>query len=120
VVFQGLFKTERRKDGRQVLGEHSFARARRPDHEHVMAAGGGHFKSPLGGLLSAKIGEVERKVLLLAEELRRRGSVQQLAHFVEAFDRINVDSLDYGGFPRIGFGDHQIPAAARKRRDGHG
>lgn len=71
VVFQGLFKTERRKDGRQVLGEHSFARARRPDQEDVMAGCGGHFKSRLGGLLSAKISEVERKVLLLAEELRR-------------------------------------------------
>lgn len=33
---------------------------------------------------------------------------------------IDVDSLDYGGFPRIGFGDHQIPDAARTRRDGHG
>ena len=72
-----LFKFERRQYGREPLGEHRFARARRADEEYVMAAGGGNLESTLGGLLAADLGEIGTirvgvaAELVLAEHKRR-------------------------------------------------
>ena len=57
--FERFFEGERGEDRRQALGEHGFAGAGRADHENVVAAGRGHFKSALGGLLAAHIAEVD-------------------------------------------------------------
>ncbi len=55
-----LLEGQRRQDAGQALGQHGLARARRPDHEHVVHAGGGHLERALGGGLAAHVAEVER------------------------------------------------------------
>ena len=69
--FERFLEGERGEDRRQALGEHGFAGAGRTDHENVVAAGGGHFKGALGGLLAANIAKVHRELLELSEEILR-------------------------------------------------
>ena len=49
--FDRLRAGQRGQEMRQALGQHRFARAGRPAHEQVMAAGRGHHQSSLGGKL---------------------------------------------------------------------
>ena len=49
---------------REPRREHRLAGAGRPDHEQVVAAGGGDFERPLGAFLALDVGEVERRRLL--------------------------------------------------------
>jgi len=53
--FEGHFG----QDGGQALGEHRLARSRRPDHQHVMAAGCGHLQRAFGLLLAAHLAEIQ-------------------------------------------------------------
>lgn len=58
---QRLVIGERRQEGGQARGEHRFARARRPDHQHVVAARGGDFERALRARLADHIGEIGRR-----------------------------------------------------------
>jgi hypothetical protein len=62
-----FFKGERSKNGRQALGEHCLAGARRADHEDVVTSGSSNLECALGGLLAADIFEVDREMLQLVE-----------------------------------------------------
>src|SRR5579863_4431217 len=78
-----FFKGKRREDGGQAFGEHRLARARRANHEDVVAAGGRDLESALRGLLTADIFEVDGEVLQFAEELFRldlEGLALNLSH----------------------------------------
>ena len=46
------------QDARQPPGEHRLARARRADHQQVVAAGRGYLERALGVLLPADVGQV--------------------------------------------------------------
>ena len=65
--FQQFGGRQRRQDRRQARGQHRFAGAGRPDHQEVMAAGGGDFERALGALLTFDVGKVERQVVELAD-----------------------------------------------------
>jgi hypothetical protein len=54
--FEQLRRRERRQDGWKPRRQHRFAGARRPDHEKIVAAGGGHFERALGAFLALDIG----------------------------------------------------------------
>ena len=57
--FQGLFLVQGRQDGRQALGQHGLARARRADHQDVVAAGRGQQQGPFHRLLALDLAEIE-------------------------------------------------------------
>jgi len=62
---QRFLKRKRRQNGRDSLGQHRLPRPRRPNHQNVMSPGTGDFEGALGGLLSANVFEVHRKMLCL-------------------------------------------------------
>ena len=53
-----LVERHRRHDRRQPPDEHRFARARRTDHQHVVASGRGDFERSLGDPLSLDVAEI--------------------------------------------------------------
>ena len=57
--FQQFGRRQRRQNRRQPRRQHRFAGARRPDHEQIVAAGGGDFERALGAFLTLDVGEVE-------------------------------------------------------------
>ena len=59
--FKKFGRRERRQDRGKPRGQHRFAGAGRPDHEQVVAAGGGDFERPLGAFLALDVGEIERR-----------------------------------------------------------
>ena len=61
--FEQLGRRERRQDRRQPRRQHRLAGAGRPDHQQIVAAGGGDFERALGALLALDVGEVERRRL---------------------------------------------------------
>ena len=56
-----LLEAGRRQDSGQPPGEHGLARAGRPDHQQVVAAGGGDLERALGVLLPAHVGQVRAR-----------------------------------------------------------
>ena len=63
-----LVERERRADAGNALGQHRFAAAGRPDHEHVVAARDGDFQRALHVLLALHVGEVVLDRVELAEQ----------------------------------------------------
>ena len=53
-----LLHRHRRQDARERLGERALAGARRPDHDDVVAAGGGDLDAALGAFLADDVGEI--------------------------------------------------------------
>ena len=70
---QGLFLVQGRQDGRQALGQHGLARARRADHQDVVAAGRGQQQGPLHRLLALDLAEIQVVVRRRLAGLGRRG-----------------------------------------------
>ena len=58
--FEQLGRRQRRQDGRQPRRQHRFAGAGRPDHQQIVAAGGGDFERALGAFLALDVGEIEQ------------------------------------------------------------
>lgn len=63
----------------ETLGEHRFARTRRPDHEHIVPARGGDFERALDVFLSLDLGIVGEEQLFLARHGRLGGGDLLLA-----------------------------------------
>ncbi len=55
---QRLARVQRRKQAGQALRQHRFARAGRPDHQQIVAAGGGDLQRALGALLAFHIPQI--------------------------------------------------------------
>ena len=55
---EGLLGREAREEPGQALGEHGLARAGRPDHEEVVATGGGNLERPSTDRLAPHVGEI--------------------------------------------------------------
>src|SRR5579883_875176 len=71
--FEGLARIEGWEDSRQPRREHGLAGPRRPDHEQVVAAGGGDLERALGGLLALDLLEIEMIALGLGDPRLRPG-----------------------------------------------
>src|SRR5438132_6504951 len=67
-AFYGLFKFERRKNGRHSLGEHCFARARRTDEQYVMPACGSYFDGSFGVRLTAHLAKIVRIMIEVGQQ----------------------------------------------------
>ena len=125
--FQRFFQRHIRQNPRQTARHHRLTAARRADHQHVVAARRRDFERALGALLPAHIRKVadhpplaqqlgigpgaQRLDLLSAAEVGNR--VAQMR------DRQDVQSLDAGGFRRVGSGQHDRAKPVLLRRNGH-
>ena len=69
-----LLEARRRQDPRQPPRQHRLARARRADHQQVVAAGGGDLERALGVLLPAHVGQVGRRRASPRRDRRRPGA----------------------------------------------
>ena len=90
-----LVERHRRHDRRQPPGEHRFARARRTDHQHVVASGRGDFERSLGDPLSLDVAEIGFVGFVLLPEKRLRIGLHGLEFPVSAQ---KVDD-----FPQVGY-----------------
>ena len=124
--FQEFGRRQRRQDRGQPRSQHRLAGAGRPDHQQVMAAGGGDLERALGALLPLDVGEVERHAVALANfRLRPREHLRALEMVGELDERAGSDDVDLGtgpgGFrPTLGRADQTLPArigADRGRQD---
>ena len=71
--FEQLRRRQRRQDGGEPRRQHRLAGAGRPDHQQVMAAGGGDLERALGALLALDVVEVDQRAAGLADlRLRAR------------------------------------------------
>lgn len=93
----------RGQNGRQALGEHGLARARRSDEQDVVPAGGGHLERALDVLLRLDLGKIDRK--------RRRGHgrdglvpAQMVHELRDVLDRVHGHALGKGGLGRVAAG----------------
>ena len=68
--FQRFRRLQRRQQAGQARGQHALARAGRPDHQQVMAPGGGDFQRPLGAFLALHVAQVQA----FGAVLRRAGA----------------------------------------------
>ena len=111
--FQRLGRFERRQDAGQPRRQHRFARAGRPDHQQIVAAGGGDFERAFRALLALDVLQVETGGARRRQFcLRRR---QQLRALEVVDDRQQVrrrDDFDLAGPGGL--------AAARARADDSG
>jgi hypothetical protein len=57
---QRLLLGHRRQNAGKTLGEHGFTGARRANHEHAVAAGGGDFERPFGRRLALDVRQVRK------------------------------------------------------------
>ncbi len=69
--FKQFSRLQRRQYARKPLGEHGFAGAGRPDHQHVMAAGRRDLQRSLGAFLAPHVLEIGGGLPALIE--MRRG-----------------------------------------------
>ena len=53
-----FLESQRRQDAGKALRQHALARARRPDHQHVVRARGRHFQRSLGHGLPAHVAKI--------------------------------------------------------------
>ena len=73
---------ERRQDARETRSEHRLSRARRPDHQNAMAAGGGDFQRSFRLLLAFHLIEIRiggRNRWRRCAVLRQAGLVREMA-----------------------------------------
>ena len=118
---QGLFQVQGRQDGRQPLGQHGLAGARRADHQDVVAAGRGQQQGPFHRLLALDLPEIQvivrRQVagFFGAASVRAQGLAagQELHQLGEVIGGINFDALDHRGLPGVVPGDDQGQAGLR-------
>ena len=124
---QALGGGQRRQDGRQSLGQQGFARAGRADHQDVVTAGRGDEQGALGVVLAFHIDEVLVHVGMLGEEFVEIDGLgvhvdlpgEEADGLGEAADRIDIQSLDDGGFGGVGPGHEQPIAALGDGLEGH-
>jgi hypothetical protein len=117
--FEGLFQGEGGQDSGQPLCNHSFAGARRPNHEEVMSAGGSHLHRPLEMKLTFHLPHIYG--IILRRLLKKRPSIhedrleglatrEKVYGFFEVFRGINGNIFDDAGFAGV----------SRRHEDGTG
>ena len=98
--FDRLVEFHRRQDRGHGSRQQCLARAWRPDHQHVVGAGRGHFQRPLHVLLPAHVGEIHRVARLRHVDRRgRRGLDLEQARvmrdeLLKRLDRVDIDAAD--------------------------
>ena len=122
----GLFEGQPRQHARQAFGKHGLARTRRPDHQHVVRTGRGHFERALRHGLSADVAEIRRHSRFFR---RRRRAVrpggrellrprEQRHHFRQVAHAIHADAFHHRGLGRILRRHDQVGDAHIARADG--
>ena len=120
---------ERRHDGRQTLGHHGLAGARRAYEQNVVAAGTRHLEGTLHVLLAFDLGEVEVEPVGGAGELlagvhhggfNRPRAGDKIYHLGERFHAIDIEVVDHGGLGGVGLGHNHAPKPGCPGGDGHG
>ena len=86
--FERLGRSERGQDAGQATCQQAFARARRPDHQQVVAPGGGDFERALCRLLPFDHGEVVASPRRLGLTRLRRGQALGAFEVVQQRDQI--------------------------------
>ena len=110
-----------RQDSGQASRQHRLARARRPDHEHVVAARGGDLERPLRVALPPDVRQVAVRLdRRAAPRRRRRGSGrpsagEELRHAVERRHAEHVDAVDERGLGGVLLGHDQPRVAGAPR-----
>jgi hypothetical protein len=121
--FQCLARVQRRQKSRKSGGQHRFARAGRPDHQHVVAAGRRDLERALGGLLALHVFHVGNDAALFGDPRRWRIQHLRALHMIDQRDqRRGRDDLHTARPRRLrtaGCGADE-PAALFARRDGGG
>ena len=125
--FERLLEGEARQDACESLGEHGLARARRPDHQHVVISGRGNFERAFGGCLAADIAEVRAADGVVLKGVGRRlrcgeteGLVQELHDLGQMTQTEDLKILDDGGLGGVLRRDEQVLDAALLRAYGNG
>jgi hypothetical protein len=89
-----------RQDRGQLRRQHRFARARRADHQEMMAAGGGELERPLGTFLALDVAQVELcRLRLMDLRLRPRQHLRALEVIGDLDQRVRCDDLDVRARP---------------------
>ncbi len=114
----------RRQNGRQALGEHGLARARRADEQDVVPAGGGHLERALDVLLRLDLGEIDREARLGLELRRRHGRdalvpAQMVHELGNVLDRVDGHPVGKGGLGRVARRDEELTDADLLGRERH-
>ena len=124
---QRFVERQPRQNRRDALGHHRLARARRADHQYVVAAGGGGRQRPLGVLLPAHVREV-RAVDGVVAEVIVQIHFDRLGVFAagedpdgvsQSLDSEHVDPFDHAGFPGVLGRNDQALDAGLRGGDGH-
>lgn len=112
---QAFFGGQFGEDSSQTRSQEGLAGAGAADHEEVVGAGRGDGDSSFGGFLALHVAVVD----LIATEFRNGGfptegmggdvelTAEEADGFGQAGDGDDVDSVNDGGFARVGGGDNQ-------------
>src|SRR6266446_2127182 len=121
-----LLEIQGRQDGAETAGEHRFARARRAEHQEVVAARRRDLQRALGPEMAPHVGEVEPVglwpcvpgVLFVAVSADLALAIQVLEGIVERGERDNRDSADHCRLGRVtrGYEEARDPAAPAVQR----
>ena len=114
---QRFFQRQLRENGGNAAREHGLARPGRTDHEQIMPACNGDFRSPLGPLLPLDIGKINAKVDslripgLYGSRLDSLRAAQMRHQFTQRMHGEHGQIGQIGGFERV-FGRQRHHTAA--------
>ena len=125
---QRLLEARRREDARHAPREHGLAGAGRPDHQHVVAAGGGDLQGTLGVLLPSHVREVDGKRPgaglgvgdLGPSRVGIPAAVQKVGEATERRDPARLKPLDQRGLCCVLRGHEEIAKAGLARAERNG
>ena len=114
----------RGQNGRQALGEHGLARARRSDEQDVVPARCRYLKRALDVLLRLDLGKIDRKVRRGRKRRRRHGRdglvpAQMVHELRDVLDRVHGHALGKGGLGRVARRDKELPETDLFGRERH-
>src|SRR5437764_13934230 len=84
-----FLQRHRRNDGSDAFRQHRFARARRPDHENVVATSNGYFQRPLDVRLPFYIGKIDLIALMGRKKFSRSPRVGWSVHSPERNENVS-------------------------------
>ena len=115
-----------RQDGGNPLGQHTFAGAGRPYHQHIVSAAGGNFQSPLGFQLSPHIGKVQQgggsgflSGFCGNRRREQRNPLQMVGQLPDIFYRVDLQPFGHRPFPGVFRRNKQPPEPGFPGSDSH-
>ena len=126
---QALGQRQGWQDGRQPLGHHRLAAARRTYHDEIVPACCSHFEGTLHILLSLHIRKIKVEIRLLAIELfaridhsglKSRLTIEKADDLAQRLYAIDLQFVDHGSFTGILLGDNDAFETQLPCLDGDG